>query len=89
MARGRAGAPYNVCSGVARPVRDILDGLCARAVTQVRIETDPARLRPNDTPVIAGSPARLQRETGWAPEIGFDRMLDDLLDYWRGEVARA
>ena len=89
MDRGRVGVPYNVCSGVARAIRDILDGLCARVGVAVRVEVDPARLRPNDTPILVGSPARLQADTGWKPEVSFEQMLDDLLDYWRGEVARS
>ena len=87
MARGRSGLPYNVCSGVARAIREVLDGLRARARVAVRVEVDPSRLRPNDTPVLVGDPARLQADTGWRPEIPFDRMLDDLLDYWRRQVA--
>lgn len=86
MARGRIGVPYNVCSGIARAIRDVLDGLRARIGVPVRVEIDPARLRPNDTPLIVGDPARLRADTGWTPEISFDRMLDDLLDYWRRQV---
>jgi GDP-4-dehydro-6-deoxy-D-mannose reductase len=89
MDRGRPGVPYNVCSGVAHAIRDLLDGLRARVNVPVRVEIDPARLRPNDAPVLVGDPSRLRTDTGWAPEIPFDRMLDDLLDYWRAEVARA
>lgn len=87
MARGRAGVPYNVCSGAGQAIRDVLDSLRARVRIPVRVEIDPARLRPNDTPVVIGDPSRLKADTGWAPRIAFDRMLDDLLDYWRAEVA--
>lgn len=88
MARGRSGVPYNVCSGVGYAVRDILDGLRARVRVAVRVEVDAARLRRVDVPALVGSPARLQADTGWRPEIPFDRMLDDLLDFWRSEVSR-
>jgi GDP-4-dehydro-6-deoxy-D-mannose reductase len=88
MQHGRVGVPYNVCSGIAHAIREVLDGLRARVNVQVDIELDTSRLRPNDTPVVCGNPGRLQAETGWAPEISFDRMLDDLLDYWR-EVVRS
>jgi GDP-4-dehydro-6-deoxy-D-mannose reductase len=89
MARGRPGVPYNVCSGKGYAIREILDGLLRRVGVPVRVEVDPSRLRPNDTPVLIGSPERLRTETGWQPEIPFDRMLDDLLAYWRSEVARS
>lgn len=88
MARGRVGVPYNVCSGVARAIGGLLDGLRTRVRIPVRVEIDPARLRPNDTPILVGDAARMRADTGWTPEISFDRMLDDLLDYWRHEVGR-
>ena len=87
MAGGRSGEVYNVCSGVGRPMRAVLDGLVARARVPVRIEQDPARMRPHDTPALVGDPSRLRDATGWAPTISFDRMLDDLLDYWRRVIA--
>lgn len=86
----RAGAPgrvYNVASGSARSMREILDGLLARASRPITVEVDPARLRPHDTPVLVGDSRRLREATGWRPDISFDRMLDDLLDWWRGAVA--
>jgi GDP-4-dehydro-6-deoxy-D-mannose reductase len=89
MARGRAGVPYNVCSGVARAIGTLLEGLRARARVPVQVTVDPSRFRRNDTPVLVGDPARLQSDTGWRPEISFDQMLDDLLDYWRSQVAGA
>lgn len=87
--RGRPGVPYNVCSGRAYSIRELLHGLVARTRVTVRIEQDPALLRPVDTPRLTGSFERLRRDTGWEPSIGIDRMLDDLLGYWRAEVARA
>jgi GDP-4-dehydro-6-deoxy-D-mannose reductase len=83
MQSGDSGAIYNVASGVGRSIRSVLDGLLARARVPIRIETDPARLRPNDTPVLVGDASRLRRATGWAPSVSFEQMLDDLLAYWR------
>lgn len=87
MERGTASTVYNVASGQGRPIRSILDALVARARVAVRVETDPALLRPNDTPALVGDATRLRRDTGWAPQVSFDQMLDDLLGYWRGEVS--
>jgi GDP-4-dehydro-6-deoxy-D-mannose reductase len=74
---------YNVASGTARVMRSVLDALVARARANVRVETDPGLMRPSDTPIVLGDATRLRRETGWRPEIPFDRTLDDLLNYWR------
>ena len=86
MERGLAGTTYNVASGVARSIRAVLDALVARSRVPVAIESDPALFRPNDTPIVLGDATRLRAATGWVPLIGFDRMLDDLLDYWRASV---
>ena len=83
MHSGESGTIYNVASGVARPVRAVLAALASHARVPIRIDTDPARLRPNDTPVVVGDAARLRRATGWSPVIPFEQMLEDLLDYWR------
>jgi GDP-4-dehydro-6-deoxy-D-mannose reductase len=84
MGAGTPGIVYNVASGIARSMREVLDGLLKRSRVDVRIETDPARMRPNDIPSLVGDATRLKQATGWSPRIPFDRMLDDLLDYWRG-----
>jgi GDP-4-dehydro-6-deoxy-D-mannose reductase len=83
MDRGTPGAIYNVASGVGRPIRSILEALVSRSRVPVEITTDPALFRPNDTPIVIGDASRLRVTTGWTPAIGFDRMIDDLLDYWR------
>jgi len=75
--------PYNVCSGRAYSMRELLDILLSLARVRVRIELDPSRLRPSDNPLILGSHARLTADTGWRPEIPIERTLADLLDYWR------
>ena len=85
--RGQPGRPYNVCSGKAYKVRDLLDALVGQSRASIDIEVDPARLRPIDNPVIAGDRSRIGAETGWMPEISIERTLDDLLNYWRRQIA--
>jgi GDP-4-dehydro-6-deoxy-D-mannose reductase len=83
LEKGAPGTIYNVASGMGRRMRDVLDGLLQRARVPVRVEIDPARLRPRDIPALVGDATRLRSATGWSPVITFDRMLDELLDYWR------
>jgi GDP-4-dehydro-6-deoxy-D-mannose reductase len=80
---GRPGRPYNVCSGRAVAIRDLLDMLLARARATIRVVVDSARIRANDTPVLLGDASRIRRELGWIPEIPLEQTLDDLLEYWR------
>lgn len=86
MKHGRPGVTYNVCAGRAFQIRDVLDELLALARAPITVEVDPARYRPNDTPVIVGRSDRLTTETGWAPERSLRQTLADILDYWRHEV---
>lgn len=83
---GRAGAVYNVAGGVGHSVREVLDALLERARVPIRVERDPARMRPSDIPVLVGDATRLREQTGWAPRIPFTRTLDDLLTFWRASV---
>ena len=68
MERGARGAVYNMCTGRAHRVGDILAAMTRRARVAVKVEEDPALLRPNDNPVVLGSYARLEHATGWTPE---------------------
>ena len=81
--RGAPARPYNVCSGHAYRVRDLLDVLVGLSRVSIAIEIDPSRLRPSDNPVVAGNRSRISSETGWIPEIPIERTLADLLNYWR------
>jgi GDP-4-dehydro-6-deoxy-D-mannose reductase len=86
MESGVPGTVYNVASGIGRPIRAVLDALVARARVPIRIESDMARMRPHDIPVLIGDATRLTKATGWRPAITFDRTMDDLLAYWRAET---
>ena len=86
LERGQPGRPYNICSGRAISIRDLLDLLIARARVPVSVKVDAARYRQNDTPLLLGDPSRLHDELGWTPEIGIEQTLDDLLEYWRNKT---
>ena len=84
--RGEPQRPYNVCSGRAVAIRDVLDMLVARARVPIRVRVDPSRFRPTDVPLLLGDPSRLRDELRWTPTIPLEQTLNDILQYWRGEV---
>jgi len=88
VTQGAPARPYNVCSGRAYRIRDMLDTVIARSRIPIRIELDPERLRPSDNPIIAGDRTRIGLEAGWEPKIPIEQTLDDLLEYWRAQTAR-
>jgi GDP-4-dehydro-6-deoxy-D-mannose reductase len=83
--RGEPGAAYNVCSGRARSIREVLDELVEISGVDARVEVDPRRVRPVDLPLLQGDPSRLGA-LGWAPEVPLRRTLADLLEHERRAV---
>jgi GDP-4-dehydro-6-deoxy-D-mannose reductase len=81
--KGRSGQAYNVCTGRAVSVREALEAMLAMSRVSIKIEQDPERLRPSDTPLLLGNNRKLVEETGWAPEHRIEDSLRNLLDYWR------
>ena len=79
---------YNVASGRAVSVRDLIELVRAEARVPVRHEVDPARVRAHDVPEVRGSAERLREATGWAPEIPLERTVADALESWRRELSR-
>lgn len=87
MERGTPGRPYNVCSGRSIVIRDLVDQLIARARVPVTVVVDSSRFRPTDPALVVGSRDRISGELGWEPEIPLEQTLDDLLTFWRVQVA--
>lgn len=86
MEKGLAGESYNVCSGHARAVGEMLDMLLEISGAEIRVESDPCRQRPSDIPVLLGDNTLLRQRTGWEPEIPIARTLADTLDHWRDKI---
>jgi GDP-4-dehydro-6-deoxy-D-mannose reductase len=83
LERCEAGEAYNICSGRAWSIREVLDLLLSMTKAKIEVRSDPARLRPSDVPVLLGSNEKFVKATGWKPEIPFEQTLRDMLDYWR------
>ncbi|HEY5340023.1 MAG TPA: GDP-mannose 4,6-dehydratase [Candidatus Aquilonibacter sp.] len=75
---GRAGEVYNVCSGAARSIRDVLRELIIAAHVPVEVRDDPARMRPSDVPLFVGDASKLHQRTGWEPQIAFTASIRDI-----------
>ncbi len=79
--RAETGGVYNICSGRAYAVEELLFTLADLTGVEVEIEVDPQRQRPADVPEMVGSYERLAAVTDWTPEIEIRRSLRDLLAY--------
>lgn len=70
---------YNVATGVAVSVRELVATLCRLAGIEMATSQDLALVRPNDPPEIRGDARALRSLTGWAPAIPLEASLGDLL----------
>ncbi len=86
LERGRPGAVYNLCSGRGHSIREILETLLGLSDATIRVESDPARMRPSDVPILIGDASRFQADTGWAPRYTLEQSLRDVLADWRHRV---
>jgi len=80
---------YNLCSGKALKIEELVDRMRSGSRLDVEIEVDPALVRPSDPPLLVGSGRRLREATGWQPEIAIAQTAADMLDWWRRRLGAA
>ncbi len=87
--KGEPGAVYNVASGVAHSIQELLDTLLSYSGADICVQTDPDRLRPVHIPILQGDATRLCEATGWQPQIPFEQSLQDILEDHRERVGNS
>ena len=87
--KGRLNEIYNVCSGSAVRLLNIIRKFELIAGVRVSIETDPSRFRPDEVRRMVGDYNKIRTETGWNPQVSLDETLGDLLDYWRAKLSNS
>lgn len=83
LQKGKSGEVYQICSGNAFTMKQILNILLGLSSKSIEIRPDPTRMRPSDVPVLLGSYKKFYRISGWEPAVPFEQTLADLLNYWR------
>ena len=82
-----AGEYYNIGGSYTCTIKQMLYYLISRSkVKNIKIVTDPERLRPIDADLQVPDITKFQNHTGWKPQIFFEQTMDDLLEYWRDRV---
>ncbi len=83
-----AGEYYNIGGTYTCEIGDVLNTLIGMSTMKddIRIVTDPERLRPIDANLQVPNTNKFFKHTGWKPEIPFDKTMSDLLNYWRDQI---
>ena len=83
LEKGKAGEVYNICSGKAYKISEVLAMLLGMTKVKIEVKIDAKRMRPSDVPILLGDNSYFSKATGWKPEIPFKKTLEDLLSWWR------
>jgi GDP-4-dehydro-6-deoxy-D-mannose reductase len=83
------GEVFNVASGQAVRIGDLLERLLRQARVPIEVRIDPERLRRASIPKAVGDPAHLRETLNWVPTIDLDTTLIAVLDDQRERLASA
>ena len=87
--RGVPGEVYNLCSGRAPAISELLDLYLGLARIPLEVRQDPERMRPADEPILLGDNTKLCDATGWQPQVPIEESARRILEHWRAVVAHA
>jgi len=82
----KSGEVYNIATGKSWRIGDVLDLLLSKSKVKIKIVRDKSRLRPSDVEILVGDASKFKKQTGWHPQIAFEKTMEDLLNYWRSRV---
>lgn len=81
--KGKAGDVYNISSEHIYQMRDIVTMIEEQIGHELKVNVDPALIRPTDEKIIVGDVTKLKQDTGWKQNIPMKQTIADMLDYWR------
>lgn len=82
VTKAKPGEVYNIATGHGITIKDLLGRLIELAGVEVKVQPDPARMRPSDVEILIGDSSKFRADTGWEPQIPLDQTLRDVVAYW-------
>jgi GDP-D-mannose dehydratase len=82
------GEVYNIGGNRTMTIGEALNILLSLSKTALEVVIDPKLLRPSDVTLQIPCTEKFRAVTGWEPQIPFEKTLEDMLVYWRDELAR-
>ena len=78
MEKGESGKVYNICSGVGRTLREVLEAVARIVGIGINVSVDPARIRPADNHMIVGSNEKMI-QLGWTFKHSLETSIRDMV----------
>ncbi len=79
LTKGTPGEIYNICSGKARKLSEIIDFIAHEIGIEITAKVNPEFVRPDDNREIVGTAYKIESELGWKPEIDIQQTLLDMI----------
>src|SRR3990167_1391914 len=86
LEKGVWGDIYNIGSGKAAKIADILKKLMSFSKAKIKIKKDKSLFRPVDVKNIYCDFSKFKRQTGWMPKIPINKTLFDTIEYERSRL---
>lgn len=83
----KPGEVYNIGGNRTMTVGEALDMLLSFSNKKFKVEVEQKLIRPSDVTLQIPCVDKFKKETGWEPEIPFEKTLKDILEYWRKELS--
>lgn len=87
LEKGEFGEVYNLGSGKAVKINDVLEKLLSFTKAKIQIKEDKSRLRPVDIKTIRCNYSKFKKQTGWEPTIPLSITLSDTIEYERRKLS--
>jgi len=81
--KGEPGEVYNIGSGKAFKISEILENLIKLSNKKITVRTDEKLIRPIDNPELVCDATKIRKTIDWEPKIPLSKTLEDTLNYWR------
>lgn len=83
---GRNSEIYNICTGVGRTIRGLVEMMVSELGIEIEILQDPARFRSSEQRSVCGDATKISNELGWIPKIPINQSIRDILQYWENKI---
>jgi GDP-4-dehydro-6-deoxy-D-mannose reductase len=86
LKKGQSSEVYNICSGQEQSLQSMVERLIKLSGVRAEIEVDSANFRPAEQARVWGSYEKINKHTGWRPEISMDTSLLNVYHYWERKL---
>jgi GDPmannose 4,6-dehydratase len=85
----KCGDCFNIAGEEAFKLPEVIEMMLSMSTRQdIKVVTDQDRLRPIDADYQMFDNTKIRTTIDWKPQISVKKMFSDLLNHWRGEIAK-